>query len=211
MPDQPRNRRAIDRWILERAPLGGRVLDIGCGEGELLALLVKERQVRGAGIELSESCVFKCVQRGLTVHHGDVDEGLDDYGDASFDLVLMSLTIQELGDPRRALREAFRVGKRVLLTFPNFAHWRARWQLGVLGRAPLTRSLPFTWFDSPNRHFLTVADWERFCPSEGWRPVDRAFLSAGKPIRLLPNFRAEVALYILEKTAAPVTPPVTPL
>ena len=101
MPEQPHNRRAIDRWILERTPQGGRVLDIGCGDGELLSLLVRQRGVHGAGIELSETCVFACVKRGLSVHHGNVDEGLDDYGDRSFDLVLLSLTIQELGDPRR--------------------------------------------------------------------------------------------------------------
>jgi len=199
MPEQPSNRAATYRWILDRTPPGGRVLDIGCGDGELLSLLVREKAVRGTGIELSEECVLKAVQRGLSVHHGDIEEGLDDYGDDSFDLVLLSLTIQELGHPRRALKEAFRVGKKVLITFPNFANWRARWCLAVRGRAPLTPSLPYRWYEGPNRKFLTVTDWEELCREERWRTLDRAFLASGRKIRFLPNLRSEVALYLLEK------------
>lgn len=199
MPDQPPNRRAIFGWILRCTPESGRVLDIGCGDGELLSLLVKERHVRGTGIELSEEAVMTAVKRGLSVHHGDIEEGLDDYGDASFDLALLSLTIQELRDPRRALREVFRVGKRVIITFPNFGHWRPRWHLAVRGRAPVTPSLPYAWYEGPNRHFLTVADWEALCRAEGWRLIERGFLAAGRPVRLLANLRAEVALYLLQR------------
>lgn len=199
MPEQESNRQAIYQWISEHCPEGGRVLDIGCGDGELLARLASERRARGTGIELSEECVMKAVQRGLSVHHGNVEEGLDDYGDATFDLVLLSLTIQELGDPRQVLREAFRVGKRVIIVFPNFGHWRSRWHLAVLGRTPLTRSLPYMWFDSPNRHYLTIADWESFCRDEGLTWVDRGYLSSGHLTKFLPNLFAEVAMYLLEK------------
>jgi methionine biosynthesis protein MetW len=143
---------------------------------------------------------MKAVQRGLSVHHGDVEEGLGDYAEDSFDLALLSLTIQELADPRRALREVFRVGKRVTITFPNFGHWRSRLQLALGGRSPVTRSLPYAWYEGPNRHFLTVADWEALCRGEGWRTIERGFLTKGKAVGLLPNLRAEVALYLMDRT-----------
>ena len=195
---ESRNLGIVYQWIVAHTPEGGRVLDIGCGDGALLARLVAERRVRGTGIELSEESVMKAIQRGLSVHHGNVDEGLDHYADKSFDLVVISLTIQELGDPRRVMREAFRVGKRLVVVFPNFGHWRARWQLGVLGKAPSTSSLPYNWYDSPNRHYLTVADWEAFCRGEGYRRVDSGFAAEGAPVSFAPNLRAEVAMYLLE-------------
>jgi len=199
MPDQPSNRAAIDQWIVDHTPQGGRVLDIGCSEGDLLARLVAERGVRAVGIELSEPRAAKAIQRGLSVHHGNAEEGLDHHSDATFDAVVISLTIQETGDPRRLLHEAFRVGKYVIVVFPNFGYWRGRLQLGFVGRAPRTPSLPDTWYESPNRHFFTIADWEEFCEREGWRAADRGFLAAGRKIVFLPNLRAEVAMYLLEK------------
>ena len=192
------NRAQIDNWIVEHAPEGGKVLDIGCGTGDLLARLVRERGVRGTGIEIAEDCVVQAVQKGLSVHHGNVDEGLDHYADQSFDLVVMSLTIQELSEPARVLREAFRVGKQVIVVFPNFAHWQTRWQLAFRGRAPRTPSLPYTWYDSPNRHVLTIDDWEEFCQSNNWNIAASAFLTHGKRIRFWPNLRAEVAMYLLQ-------------
>lgn len=198
MPEQASNRQAIYKWICRHAPQGGKVLDIGCGEGDLLARLVEERQARVNGIELSEAAVMKAIQRGLSVHHGDVEEGLDHYGDKSFDLVIMSLTLQELGDPSQVLREAFRVGKKAVIVLPNFGHWTARYQLAVLGHAPSTPSLPYTWYQSPNRHYLTLADWEVFCEQENWRILDKGFLSHGRSLSVLPNLRAEVGMYMLE-------------
>lgn len=192
------NRVAIDSWIVEHAPVGGRVLDIGCGTGDLLARLVQEKKVHATGIEIAEDCVVKAVQQGLSVHHGNVEEGLDHYSDQSFDLVVMSLTIQELGKPMHVLRESFRVGKQLIVAFPNFAHWRIRWQLAVQGRAPRTPSLPYTWHESPNRHVLTIDDWDEFCGQRHWRCADRAFVTKGKRIAWWPNLRAEVAMYLLE-------------
>lgn len=174
------------------------MLDIGCGNGELLTRLVKERNVRGTGIEIAEDCVMKAVQQGLSVHHGNVEEGLDHYPDQSFDLVVMSLTIQELGKPMHVLRESFRVGKQLLVVFPNFAHWRTRWQLAIQGCAPRTPSLPYTWYESPNRHVLTINDWEEFCEQRGWWSISKSFLTKGKRITWWPNLRAEVAMYLLE-------------
>jgi methionine biosynthesis protein MetW len=193
------NRNYIESWLISRTPAGGRVLDIGCGDGHLLARLVAERGVRADGIELDEAAAMAAIQRGLSVHHGNVEEGLDQYGDGTFDLVILSLTIQELGDPCRVMRECLRVGRRMAVVFPNFGHWRARWQLAVLGRAPNTPALPFPWHLSPNRHYLTVADWEDFVRSEGWRTVERGFAANGGPVSVWPNLLAEVAMYILER------------
>ena len=198
MPDRPANQRAIYRWIGEQTPQGGRVLDIGCGDGALLAQLASERGARGTGIEISEECVAQAIGRGLSVHHGNAEEGMDHYSDGSFDLLIMSLAIQEMHQPLRMIREAFRVARRVLIVFPNFGHWLARWQLGVRGRAPRTSSFPYNPFESPNRHFFTVADWADLCGDEGWRCIEQAFLRNGRFVRLLPNLRAEVALYLME-------------
>lgn len=199
MPNQAINKNLIYRWILDRTVRQGCVLDIGCGDGELLARLVEQRGVHGTGIEISEECVVHAVQRGLSVHHGNVEEGLDHYHDRAFDLVIMSLTIQEMKNPLQVINEAFRVGKQVVVVFPNFGYWSARCQLMLYGRAPRTRSLPYSWHDSPNRHFFTTTDWLTLCRKEGWRCVDSGFISRGKLIDFWPNFRAEVAMYLMEK------------
>ena len=198
MPDQQVNQREIYEWICEQSPEGGRVLDIGCGDGALLAKLARERGVRGTGIELSEECVVQAVQRGLSVHHGNFEEGMDHYDDDSFDVVVLSVVIQEMHHPASVMREAFRIGKRVLVVFPNFGYWRIRWQLSFQGRAPMTKSFPATWYDSANCRYFTIADWEDLCAKEGYRAVERKFLSSGKNVGILPNLRAEVALYLLE-------------
>lgn len=198
MPQQEANRERIYHWIVDQTPPGGRVLDIGCGEGDLLALLVEEKAVRGSGLELSEACVMKAVQRGLSVHHEDVEQGLDDYSDASFDLVLLSLTIQELRDPRRTFHEALRIGKQVIVVLPNFGYWLCRCQLFFRGIAPKTDNLPYTWYESPNRHFLTLKDWEGFLQEESRRCIKKVFLCKGSRVRFRPNLMAEVGMYLLE-------------
>ena len=199
MPHQNRNREAIHRWVAPRIPEGGRVLDIGCGDGGTLARLVQERNVRGSGIEISEELVIRAVERGLSVHHGNVEEGLDHYSDGTFDVVILSLTIQEIGKPIQVINEALRAGKRAVIVFPNFGYWCVRWQLAVSGRSPRTASFPDAWHESPNRHFFTVADWESFCEENGWRCLDRGFIRGGSQVRLFPNWRAEVAMYLIEK------------
>lgn len=198
MPARESNTRLTYQWIVDHTPEKGRVLDIGCGEGDLLQELVEKRRVHATGIELEEAAAMKAIARGLSIHHGDVEEGLDHYADDGFDLVILSLTIQELGDPLKVIREAFRVGKNCIIAIPNFGHWRARWQLAVQGHAPSTPSLPYTWYKSPNRHYLTVADWEDFCAQENWRVLDKAFVNNGQFIGFLPNLFAEVAIYLIE-------------
>ena len=198
MPEQISNQIGIYRWIVDHVPRGGKVLDIGCGTGELLSRLASEKNVRGTGFEISEECVMQAAQKGLSVHHGNAEEGLDHYGDDSFDIVVFSLSLQEMRDPRAVLNEAFRVGKKLIIVFPNFGNWRARWTLAVEGRAPRTRSLPYLWFESPNRHFFTILDWNHFCETQKWRTLECGFLCQGHTVRILPNLRAEVALYLME-------------
>jgi len=198
MPDQLGNRSTIYGWIFKRTPSHSRVLDVGCGDGDLLSRLAEQREVEATGIEISQECVIRAVQRGLSVHHGNAEEGLCNYPDRSFDLVILSLAVQELEHPRNVLRECLRVGRRVIVVFPAFGHWKARWQLAFQGRAPVTPSFPHAWHDSPNRHYLTVKDWERFCEEEGWRVLEKGFVEGGKAVRLWPNLRAEAALYLLE-------------
>lgn len=205
MPDEISNSQdnhpAIDRWIIAHTPEYGKVLDVGCGDGELLSQLVAGRHVQGTGIELSQDCAIKAIQRGLTVHHGNVEEGLDHYSDGCFDLGILSLTLQEIRRPQPVLLECFRVCRQLIVVFPNFSHWRARWQLGVLGRAPMTPILPYPWHESPNYHYITIRDWEDFCRAEQWRIIERGFASRARLIQRWPDWRAEVAMYLLEPLA----------
>ncbi len=193
------NRNAIYSWIEEHTPLGGSVLDLGCGDGELLARLAGSRGIRGTGIEISHECVMRAVQHGLSVHHGNIEEGLDHYSDKSFDLATLALTLQEVGDLKKVIDEAFRVSKLVIVVFPNFGYWHERLQLAICGRAPQSRNLPYKWHDSPNQHYFTVSDWEEFCRERKWSCVARGYLAGGRKVSLLPNLRAEIAMYLMEK------------
>jgi len=139
---------------------GSKVLDIGCGDGALLHLLQARKNVDGRGIELSQRGVNDCVARGLFVVQGDADRDLENYPDAAFDYVVLSQTIQATRDPRGVLRHLLRIGKRAIISFPNFGHWRVRLHLALHGRMPVTARLPYSWYDTPNIHFCTVRDFE---------------------------------------------------
>jgi len=178
-----------------------RVLDLGCGDGELLARLVTDKNVDGMGIELDEDLVVHCVGRGLSVLHRDIERGLSQFATDSFDYVILSQTLQTLRDPEKVIRELLRVGKKVIVSFPNFAHWACRLQMFFGGRAPQTRQLPFRWHNSPNIHFLSLKDFDRFCAElnihiEKKIPLGRFSTVA---VRLLPNLLASQAVYITSK------------
>ncbi len=178
---------------------GSKVLDLGCGEGELLQWLAANKQVDGRGIEIVPAKVQRAIARGVSVYQGDIDQGLADYPDGAFDYVILSQTLQETRRPLKVLREILRVGAHAIVAFPNFGHWRVRLSHLFTGRAPKTKLFPHDWFDSPNIHFLTVLDFELLCAREGWVMERRIFLAGTREIKLLPNLFAEIAVFLIRK------------
>src|SRR5437763_376309 len=175
------------------------VLDLGCGEGELLAWLAQHKQVDARGVEISGARVQRAIARGVSVYQGDIDEGLADYPDAAFDYVILSQTLQETRSPVKVLREMLRVGRRAIVAFPNFGHWSVRLSMLFSGRAPKTKLFPHEWYDSPNIHVLSVDDFEALAAREGL-VVERQFCLAGhRRISMLQNLRAEVAVFLVKK------------
>ena len=195
--------------ILALVEPGSRVLDLGCGEGDLLLALKVLKGVRAEGIELSEACIQACVARGLvSVQHGDLDEGLADYPDQSVDYVISTNTIQVLHKPMVLTREMARVGKRCIVSFPNFAHWRVRWQLLRRGRMPKTLKLPYEWYETLNIHLTTLYDFREFCGKAGLKvlrdiPLRTSPDGTYTPVSFLPNLRADSAVFVLESAQAP--------
>jgi methionine biosynthesis protein MetW len=192
------------KLILNLIETGTRVLDLGCGEGDLLLALKVLKGVRAEGIELSDGCVQACVAKGLfSVQHGDLDEGLADYPHKSVDYVISTNTIQVLHRPMVLIREMARVGKRCIVSFPNFAHWRVRLQLLLKGRMPKTLKLPYEWYETLNIHLTTIHDFRDFCRKAGLRVLREIPLRTSRDgkctqVRLLPNLLADAALFILE-------------
>ncbi|MDH7568161.1 MAG: methionine biosynthesis protein MetW [Armatimonadota bacterium] len=187
-------------WIIQLIPPGAQVLDLGCGDGLLLERLRREKGVKGRGVERNPRAVLACMRRGIPVFQGDLDEGLADFPDKSFDVVVISHTLQQVNTPHQLLREAARVGKEVIVGFPNFGHWEIRFSLLLRGRMPKSRMLPYEWYDTPNIHLLTIADFEEFCAREGLRVERRLALRfpSWKPVRFWPVLMAAYALYLLD-------------
>ena len=181
--------------ISELVEAGSRVLDLGCGEGELLAWLATNKQVDARGVEISGARVQKAITRGVSVYQGDVLEALLDYPDGAFDYVILSQTLQETREPLRVLREMLRVGREGIVAFPNFGHWTVRLAHLFTGRAPRTRLFPHNWYDSPNIHFLTITDFAALAREEGWTVERSIFLSGRRRVGMMPNLLAEVAVF----------------
>src|SRR6202142_1081108 len=167
---------------------GAKVLDLGCGEGELLEWLAANKGVDARGVEISGGRVQRAIARGVSVYQGDIDHGLTDYPDAAFDYIILSQTLQETRHPLTVLREMLRVGRRAIVAFPNFGHWRVRLSMLTSGRAPKTRLFPYDWYDSPNIHFLTVDDFEQLARQEGLAGGGGVFLEGPRPGGGPPNF-----------------------
>jgi len=176
-----------------------KVLDLGCGDGELLEWLAKTKGVDARGVEISGAKVQRAIARGVSVFQSDIDAGLADYPDHAFDYVILSQTLQETRHPRQVLREMLRVGRRGIVAFPNFGHWRVRYSMLVSGGAPRTGLFPYEWYDSPNIHFLTVLDFEGLAALEGLHVERRFFLAGNRRITARPNLLAEVAVYLLSR------------
>ncbi len=186
--------------VLEWIPPAARVLDLGSGDGAFLERLAHTRQAHVEGVERDPALVSRCIERHLIVHQGEILEGLDQYSSRSFHFVTLLGTFQELIDPQRVLKEAFRVGTHVIVGYSNFAHIRARLQLMISGRAPVTRALPSAWYRTSNTHFFSILDFAGFCRDTGVREVRAAFFNQRGRVNHWPNLRAEDALSLLEPT-----------
>ena len=191
----------ISRWITP----GARILDLGCGDGALLANLAATRQVSGYGLEIDPVNVSACVRAGINVIQADLDEGLADFATGSFDFVVMTQALQALVRPDFALAEMLRVGREAIVTFPNFGHWRVRLAL-LRGHMPRTPALPAQWYDTANIHLCTLTDFEALCTGSGWQILERALLDrslrAGPMIAAAPNLFCENAIYKLRRPPA---------
>ena len=180
----------IAGWV---AP-GAQVLDLGCGDGSLLAYLARERNVKGYGIEIADEGVLASVRNGINVLQSDLESGLAGFDDASFDCVILSQTLQAMRHTEDIVAEMLRVGREVIVTFPNFGHWTHRWQI-LKGRMPVSEKLPYQWYDTPNIHLCTVADFDAFLRERNCVVEDRVVLSGGSAVNVLPNLLGELAIY----------------
>jgi methionine biosynthesis protein MetW len=189
--------------ILDEIPSGSRVLDLGCGEGYLLALLLAERHIVPHGVEISQSGVAECVRKGLYVSQGDIDEGLSNYKDNSFDYVILNQTLQNTKRPGVVLEEIMRIGKHAIVSFPNFVYIQIRFQMMFKGAMPTTKALPFAWEESPNIHLVTIKDFRKLCARKGY-PVKKELHFRRRPdgtsriTKVIPNLFAEYGFFILD-------------
>jgi len=185
--------------IVELIEPGEQVLDLGCGDGLLLRYLIDTHHIKGRGIELSEAGVLACVNKGLSVRQGDLDEGLGDYPDQSFDTIILSQTLPYLDDIELIFCEMLRVGRRAIVSFPNWGHWRCRSSLLLTGRVPMPPGLPQPWSDSPRARPLTVRDVGEFCQEQDIRIARQIYLQGDRriPVRFDKNLRATIAIFEL--------------
>lgn len=189
----------LQQWI----PIGGKVLDLGCGDGTLMCSLANNRQVSGYGLEIDPEQITTCISRGVNVIETDLNQGLDNFQDKSFDTVIMTYSLQVLHRPDKVIEEMLRVGKECIITFPNFGNIRTRSYLMLRGRMPVTKQLSHQWYDTPNIHFCTVSDFDALCQEKGIRVLHREVVTQRRPDKQLkglwPNLFGETAIYHLAK------------
>lgn len=195
-PDQE----IIQRWIEPDS----RVLDLGCGDGSLLANLKQTKGVKGTGLEIDGDKIQSCVERGINVIEQNLDAGLWNFQSDSFDTVLLAQTLQALSHPDQLIDEMLRVGRRGIVTFPNFGNWKSRLYLSSKGRMPVSKFMPHAWYDTPNIHFCTVRDFDALCEEKNIRILERTVVDlkheGSLSMRLLPNLLGEIAIYHISRS-----------
>jgi len=187
------------RAIYDFIDPGSRVLDLGCGDGELLSRLSEGKGVLGQGVEISEEAIYKCVERGVSVFHSDITSWLSGFPDRSFDMAILNQSLQEVRNIGFVLDEALRVCHRAIVGLPNFAHVRARWSLFFRGRAPVTPSLPYDWSESPNVRFMSMVDFRNFCRLRGFRILKAKYLGTHGHVSFWPNLFASNGIFLIER------------
>ncbi|HEY6280651.1 MAG TPA: methionine biosynthesis protein MetW [Burkholderiales bacterium] len=185
---------AIASWIKP----GSKVLDLGCGDGVLLRYLKQSLSVRGYGVEIDDANILACIKNGVNVIQNDLETGLSGFESDTFDYVILSQTLQAMHHTESIVKEILRVGREGIVTFPNFGYWRARSRV-LRGRMPVSKNLPYQWYDTPNVHLCTIEDFEAFCAEHGVRILERVVITADSVIKLLPNLLGSLAVYRFEK------------
>lgn len=190
--------------VVDAVTHGAKILDLGCGDGELLLRLQEEKKVKGFGVEISEEGVSLCMEKGLYCYQGDIDEGLSDYKDDSFDFVILSQTIQNTRYPDYVIKEVLRIGKNVIISFPNFGYYRNRFYLLSRGKMPVSRHLPYEWYESPNIHLMTIHDMRNMAYVAGFDIIEEKNFSvkpdsSSKVKTFMPNFFAQYGFFIVKR------------
>ena len=190
--------------ITELVKEKSKILDLGCGEGNLFKMLIDKKQAKGVGVEINEECVIKALQKGLSVIQGDLDKGLKEFSDKSFDYAILNQTLQSTNNPEFVIDEMLRVSKRSIVSFPNFAYWKVRFYLFFKGKMPKSRHLPYEWYNTPNIHLCTVNDFFEFCKIRDIKIEEAIYLTRKKVrrgflMKAIKNFFCEEAVFIISK------------
>lgn len=184
--------------IADWVKLGSKVLDLGCGDGALLYFLRGALEVRGYGVEKDDANLLACMDNGINVIQMDLEAGLSGFEAKSFDVVILSQTLQAVQNTEGIVQEMLRVGREAIVTFPNFGYWQHRLQL-MAGRMPVSENLPYQWYDTPNVHLCTINDFEQFCATHNISITERRVLTGGKPVSVMPNLMGSLAMYRLKQ------------
>jgi len=197
--EEPPPERLDHRVIVDFIDPKARVLDLGCGDGSLLAMLINGKNCQGTGIEIDEKEIFQCIAKGLTVSQGDINTSLSAYSDKRFDYVILNESLQQVLEPMKTIIAALRVGKKVVVGIPNFCHWSARAQMFFRGRVPVTKELPYQWYNTPNLRFFSLKDFQDSCKDNQIKILASRFIDYKHEITYLPNLFARIGIYVLQK------------
>jgi methionine biosynthesis protein MetW len=198
MADLLRNMPLEYKKIASVVKMNAKILDLGCDDGNLMYFLIKTKNVNAQGIEIDEKSIYACVEKGLTVFHSNIESGMEAYPDKSFDYIIMYHSMQQVKKIDFVIEECFRLGKTIIIGFPNFAYISARKDL-LFGNSPVTKNLPYQWYNSPNLRFLSIKDFESFCTEKRYKILNKFFFCAGKEVKFLPNLLAQTAVYFITK------------